>query len=262
MLNHQNTRLENQPVPTPIEQTHFERKNRDYGGKKRQPSRSQNTSNQENSLCEWYTALQSALETDSPSALAIVNNGGASGKERNFIDQQLAEIASITSAITKDTRLGKEPRVVYDIVGFPPYTFSTVQEFRQGSSMILANSWQSEGMRTLLHHSIKVPASDADRRTAILYGVGPINQLNVLENVFLECFDPAYSCSSFGPETNDNVVRFFVQWGLTEPELADALGIEQDAPEMSQLQDLLENQSKRMTQIKKPISINFSTELI
>ena len=226
----------------------------DYGGKKKLPSRSNLHDEFIVEKSGWFAALTATLDGNTPSALAVVNNDSGSESDRRFVDQQLTSIASITSAITFKTTAGREPRVVYDEVGFPPFTFSTVQEFRRGSTIILSNSWLEDGMRTLIHKPIVAPPSDDERRAAILYGIGPIEQLEVLEQPFLRCFDPSYFCKSFGGETNDGVVKFFVQWELFPEELAMALGIKDDSKELGQLLDILVHHSERQRFPTGPIA--------
>ena len=100
---------------------------RDFGGKKRPNSKiRQLPRSNKTDKNGWFTPLVSTIEAFVPSALVVVNNNSSSETDRKFIDQQLAANASLTSRITQETMAGREPRVVYDEVGFPPFTFSLV----------------------------------------------------------------------------------------------------------------------------------------
>ena len=219
---------------------------RDFGGKKRPGSKARLLPGPNNSGTNgWYVPLVSTIEASVPSALVVVNNNSSSEADRRFIDRQLASIASLTSRITQKTVAGREPRVVYDEVGFPPFTFSVIQTFRRGGSVTLANSWFEEGMKTLIHEPVRPPVKDGERRAAILFGAGPDDQLETLENSFLQCFNPSHFCKSFGPDLGDGVVHFFVQWSIFPEELAEALGTRLHSAEITHLMDLLESHAKK-----------------
>jgi hypothetical protein len=221
-------------------------KARNFGGKRRMGD-SIPKSNQSNlkKIPSWFTALSTSMQAATPSALVVVNNQSASESDRKFIDQQLASIASLTSRITQETVAGREPRVVYDEVGYPPFTFSRIQEFRRGANVILTNSWFEEGMPTLTGKFIKPPTQDSDRRAAILYGAGPLEQLEIVESSFLRMFNPSHFCKSFGPDLGDGIVHFYVQWSILPEELSDALGANPDSDEVGQVMDILEEHSRR-----------------
>lgn len=134
------------------------------------------------------------------SFLVLVTNPSASASDRRHIDEQLAQQAEMQSIIVEKT-YGKELSALTDQVGIAPYTFSEVIRFYGGSDAQLAQSWEKEGMNTLLQYPIFPPTSEDDRRMAVLYGVGNQEDLEHLESAFLQYFEPTYytNCFSYAP---------------------------------------------------------------
>lgn len=192
----------------------------------------------------WYQALQATMQMEG--FLVLATNESKAMTHRKFIDEQLAHIAVILARITARTTAGREPRVVQDEVGYFPSTFSTVGEFRRGGLINLVNGWVKEGMPTLLQFPVLPPLHETEQRSAILYANGPKQQISDLEQEFLSIFQPLYLAQSYGPESDDGRVHYCVQWELFPDEVATALGILPNAPELDHILDRLEDQGRQL----------------
>jgi len=217
-------------------------KRRNYGGTHRRPVGRLHRSPSDDQP-GWYRAVQSGMSQDG--FLILVNNASGSVSDRRAIDDQLARIALIQAQITANTTNStREPRVVQDVVGFPPFTFSTVGEVSRGGLINLTNGWINDGMPTLLPFlSIRPPDGvENERRTAVLYAVGPADSVASLDLAFMNIFQPSYYTQSFGPETPDGSVYFVVQVEIFPEEVAAALGISPESHELDRILDRLEEQ--------------------
>jgi len=180
--------------------------------------------------------------------LVVVNNPSSSDNDRMWLDDQLAEIAFIQSRINTEMSSGKEISALKDLVGYPPYTFSQVGSFYRGAVVSLAQSWEEDGMQTLINLPVLPPESDDERRQAVLYGVGTSDDLGALEHAFLRYYRPSNYAKCFSESVSDkgnftHAAKFFVQWELFQDEAADGLGISEDSPQFGLIMDQLEIQS-------------------
>lgn len=195
----------------------------------------------------WTEAVVKALRQGN-GQLIIVNSESDSDNDRQHLDDQLAQIAVIQSQINSLMSSGKEIGALNDLVGFPPYTFSEVNSFYRGAAVSLFQSWDEEGMKTLVPDiAVYVPVDDSERREAVLYGVGDPEDLSSLETTFNEYFRPSrfakcFSDAVFEEEGITRATRFFVQWELFEDEAAHALGIAENSNEYGAVADQLVHQ--------------------
>ena len=213
----------------------------------RRAPKSTSNSGDKRDIEPWLKAILSGIRLNK-AFLILVNNPSGSNMDRLHMDDQLAEIAVMQSIISDQTSSGKEISALKDVVGFAPYTFSEVGRFFPGSNIQLAQTWDEEGMPTLLPMSICPPKSDEDRRMAVLYGIGDPEDLNNLENAFLEYFDPTYytPCFSYANPSQDGgapVTKYFVQWELFPEEAAQALGVLPDSQDFEDIMNQLEQQA-------------------
>lgn len=183
--------------------------------------------------------------------LICANNPGSTRHEREVLDESISKIALIHSILAYRTESGKEISALKDIVGFPPFTFSKVFPYFPGSAISLAQTWEEEGMETLLPFSITPPAdpTDKDRRQAVLYGIGDLDELADLEQIFVEYFQPTefaacLTSSEDLPSQLSDVTHFFVQWELSDQEAATALGYSVDSPEFNEIMAILHRRSQ------------------
>ena len=94
----------------------------------------------------------------------------------------MADAHDVASTITHDF-LGKELYVI----------FSTPLKSREELAPVMPDH---------LAHQVAI------EKKGILFGAGPDDQLETLENSFLQCFNPSHFCKSFGPDLGDGVVHF------------------------------------------------------
>jgi len=206
-------------------------------------------------LPPWVKSVTKNLQSPR-TTLVLVNNLSGADRDRNKTDEELAKIGLIGSQLAGEIVSGREPQAIATDHVCPPCTFSTVQEFFPYSAITLAQQWEEEGMPTLLPHNILPPQRDTERRMAILYGVGDISELQELEELILNLFDPSIYEKSFTsydglPSHMNDVTQFFVQWELTDDEAAAALGVSNNSPEFSEIMDLLSKKSKSVDKDRK-----------
>lgn len=228
------------------------------GRRPRQARRIKRTGSKEE-MEPWLRAILNAIKPKG-SFIVLTTSASSAQADRRLLDDQLAEIAVMQATIADNTLMGKEVNALSDEVGLPPYTFSKVENFFSGNTIQLAQMWEEAGMDTLLPITIYPPTSGDERRQAVLYGVGDLDELQELERTFLECFDPSFHAVSFSEgkqnEWNEmQTTKFFVQWELTPKEAAAALGVQTDSPGfgeiMSQLQLMSEEPQKPQTNVIK-----------
>jgi len=200
----------------------------------------------------WVDAIVKGLRQGN-GFLVLVTSPSNSEDDHRRTDDQLAEIAVMQSRINNETSSGKEISALKDLVGYPPYTFSKVGSFYRGAVVSLVQSWEEDGMPTLLDMSVFPPESEEESRTAVLYGVGEADELNSLENAFLEYFRPTNYAKCFSDAVPDqdgftHGAKFFVQWELFQDEAACALGIPEDSPQLGVILDQLEKQATSLRQ--------------
>jgi hypothetical protein len=211
-----------------------------YGGRRRQSGAGTNSAESQR-----VAKLSPIVEPIAASQalgghLGVVNNRSNAGGDKKYVDDQLAAIWVCIALITADTTGGREPRVVGDEVGYPPSTFTPVFEVQPGGLFGLVSGWEEGGMETLLPFlSVRSPQTEKERRTMVVYAWGPLDDIGRVEAMVLKRFDPACYTQSLGPDLGDGVVRFFVQVELFPDELAMALGISPDSPE---LEEIIRNQ--------------------
>jgi len=195
----------------------------------------------------WTEAVIKALRQGN-GTLVLVNSKSDSDNDRRHIDDQLVQIAGIQSQINSLMFSGKEIGALNDLVGFPPYTFSEANSFYRGAAVSLFQSWDEEGMKTLVPDiSVYTPVDDGERREAVLYGIGDPEDLSSLETTFCEYFKPSrfakcFSDAVYEEEGIARAARFFVQWELFQDEAAQALGVEEDSIEFNAVLDQLEHE--------------------
>ncbi len=195
----------------------------------------------------WTEAVVKALRQGN-GILVLVNSESDSDNDRRHIDDQLAQIAVMQSQINSLMSSGKEIGALNDLIGFPPYTFSEVNSFYRGAAVSLFQSWDEEGMKTLVPDiSVYTPVDDSERREAVLYGIGDPEDLSSLETTFSEYFRPArfakcFSDAVYEEEGVTRATRFFVQWELFQDEAAHALGVPEDSIEFDAVLNQLEHQ--------------------
>ena len=205
-------------------------------------------------LDPWAITILNGLK-QGDGYLILVNSETSATSDYRRLDDQLAQIAVLQSQITCKTDAGKEINALKNSVGFPPFTFSEVEIFYPGSTISLAQHWESEGMPTLIPGlSIFPPLDNDERRSAVLFGVGDFQQLENLEKAFLEIFTPSYYEKGFSDTTNLKTVpsygaKFFVQWELFDNEAAQALGVSKDSDEFKAIMGQLENQTRALWEI-------------
>ena len=206
----------------------------------------------------WTEAVIKGLRQGT-GTLVVVNSESDSDNDRRHIDDQLAQIAVVQSQINSLMFSGKEIGALHDLVGFPPFTFSEVNSFYRGAAVALFQSWDEEGMKTLVPDiSIFTPIDDSERREAVLYGIGDPEDLSSLETTFCEYFRPSrfakcFSDAVYEEEGITRATRFFVQWELFQDEAAHALGVSEDSIEFDAVLDQLEHQYEiRTGPVKKP----------
>ena len=204
-----------------------------------------NRDNQE--VDPWLKATLNAIRLGN-SFLILVNNPSSASVDRRHLDDQLAQIAVMQARIANNTVAGKEINALTDEVGFAPYTFSKVRKYYSGSNIQMAQSWEEDGMETLLPIRVYPPNSDAERRQAVLYGVGDLNDLEDLERTFLDFYEPSFHAVSFSErrpssEDEEQTTEFFVQWELFPEEAAAALGVDPDSPGFEDIMGQLEQMS-------------------
>ena len=200
-----------------------------------------------------------------PSFLILTNNLGPSAMDKRHLDEQLARIAVMQATIANATSGGKEINALSDDVGYAPYTFSSVNRYYSGSNIQLVQSWQDNGMETLLPFRIFAPTLQEEQpRQAILYAVGDRSSCERLEKAFLDFYDPYPYAASFcekpiGDDNGYEATEFCVQWQLFPEEAAIALGMDPESPEFEQVMDQLwqmnqvSNGSHRQEQnVRKP----------
>lgn len=200
--------------------------------------------------CPSVRAITESLSTPD-SILVILNSLGGTGHDHNVVDDQLAQIALIQSCLVHRTLKGKEIAAIKDEVGFPPFTFSKVFDYYPSTALSLAQGWEERGMELLLPFRI-YPVKDGledDPRQAILYGVGDLDELEDLEEMFVEYFDPypfisCFTSSDDLPETFGNTTKFFVQWELSDEEAAAGLGFAEGSTEFAQVMEVLYQRDK------------------
>ena len=195
----------------------------------------------------WLKATLNAIRLGN-SFLVLVNNPSSANIDRRHLDDQLAHIAVMQATIANNTVAGKEINALTDEVGYAPYTFSVVRKYYSGSNIQMAQSWEEDGMETLLPIRIYPPNSEAERRQAVLYGVGDQNDLLDLERTFLDFYEPSFHAVSFSErrptsEGDEQTTEFFVQWELFPEEAAAALGVGPDSSEFEEIMDQLEQMS-------------------
>lgn len=195
----------------------------------------------------WFRAVCKALG-QGREYLILLNNPDESHSSRTRIDDQLATIAFMQASLANEMTDGKEIGALHDSVGFPPYTWSEVMEYYPGNAISLAGKWEDEGMKTLLPVNIFPDPAEDERRMAVLYGTGDLDELGELENIFVDYFNPALYTKCFGNGENlpgdlGSVTRFFVQWELFVDEAAHALGVTTESPEFIELMEILEKRS-------------------
>ena len=215
--------------------------------RKRRGSKTTRNSKDKRDIAPWLKAILNAIRLPK-SFLVLVTNASASASDRRHIDEQLAEQAEIQSIIIDQTSSGKELPALQDEVGCAPFTFSEVGRFYAGSDVQLAQSWDEEGMPTLIQRSIFPPPSEDDRRMAVLYAIGSEEDLENLESAFLKYFEPTYYTRSFSyalPSQDGEVAatRYFVQWELFPEEAAWALGVDPDSQGFEDIMDELTKQN-------------------
>ena len=228
------------------------------GRRPRQARRNDRTKSKDE-MEPWLRATLNAIRPKD-SFLVLTTSASSANADRRILDDQLAEIAVMQATIADNTMMGKEVNALSDEVGFPPYTFSKVENFFSGNTVQMAQMWEEEGMDTLLPIKIFTPNSEDERRQAVLYGVGDLEELVDLERTFLEFFDPSFHAVSFSEgkknEWNEmQATKFFVQWELTPEEAAAALGLQTDSPGfgevMNQLQLMSEESQKPQNGVTK-----------
>jgi len=195
----------------------------------------------------WLKATLNAIRLGN-SFLILVNNPSSASIDRRHLDDQLAQIAVMQARIANNTVAGKEINALTDEVGFAPYTFSVVRKYYSGSNIQMAQSWEEDGMETLLPIRIYPPNSEAERRQAVLYGVGDQNDLEDLERTFLDFYEPSFHAVSFSEprpttEGDEQTTEFFVQWELFPEEAAAALGVDSGSAGFEDIMNQLEQMS-------------------
>jgi len=223
------------------------------GGRRR--PRGGGRSIEENPEEMWFRTMTTCLLKKGH--LIVVNNKSNSTQDRNFVDDQLLQAASIHSIIANNTVAGREIGVINDECGFPPCTFSETAESTGATIMGLVQGWEDWGMPTLLNFPIKEPVSERDRRTAFMYAEGDLELFSQVEEQFLLFFDPSYYSACLGQSTdpNDEIqgsLRFFVQWELSELELAKGLGIDSSSPELDRITQILKHHSQPPPKQQRP----------
>lgn len=214
------------------------------------------TSKEANIREPWVDGVIKGLRQGN-SFLVLGTNPSASETDRRYIDDQFARIAMMQSQISDLMTSGKEIGALKDLIGYPPFTFSQVYSFYRGAVVSLVQSWEEEGMQTLVNGiSIFPPESRQEFRQAVLYGVGDQEDLISLESAFLDYFRPVRFAKCFSdlvPEEDGHphITRFFVQWELTLAEAAFALGVSEDSPEFDAIMDQLEIQARSLREPQK-----------
>ena len=192
-----------------------------------------------------FNAISAGM-TGEKDLFIIVSTEGDSVASYRKTDDQLAQIIEILGHLSQTTSEGKEINAIRDQVGCPPYTFSYVNTFYPGSEMGLVTGWEEHGMNTLAGQTIMPSVGDdaAERRQAVLYGVGNIQHLESIEAVFLDYFDPlcysrCFSNDILSSQTEDGLTKYFVQWELLPDEAAAALKPALGETEFNSLMDIL-----------------------
>ena len=204
----------------------------------------------------WADGVIKGLRQGS-SFLVLGTNPSASENDRRYIDDQFARIAMMQSEINGLMAAGKEIGALKDLIGYPPYTFSEVYSFYRGAVVSLVQSWEEEGMQTLVDGiTIFPPNSVQECRQAVLYGIGDMEDLSSLESAFLDYFRPVRFAKCFSDAVEETegpprATQFFVQWELTQTEAAFALGVSEDSPEFEAVMDQLESQATSLRQPPK-----------
>lgn len=220
------------------------------------PWETKGTNSETNVREPWVDGVIKGLRQGN-SFLVLGTNPSASENDRRYIDDQLARITMMQSQISDLMTSGKEIGALKDLIGYPPFTFSEVYSFYRGAVVSLVQSWEEEGMQTLVNGiSIFPPDSRQECRQAVLYGIGDQEDLISLESAFLDYFRPVRFAKCFSDlvveeEGQPHTTRFFVQWELTLAEAAFALGVSEDSPEFDSIMDQLEIQARSLRQPQK-----------